>query len=194
MKYMGELTSLSEEEQQAVLADIQVGEFAKGTFLLKQGESPTECYFVLKGCVRQYTLDEMGKEVTTGFYTEEQAIVSFNRHKPDRASEFSLVCLEDCTLVVGDLSVEQDMYARHGQLEGMTRSMVEQNFGETQDRFAAFIASTPEERYTRLLQERPGLSGRVPQHQLASYLGITPESLSRIKKRLQTERKPSDLI
>lgn len=192
MKYMGELTSLSEEEQQAVLADIQIEEFTKGTILLKQGDIPQECYFVLKGCVRQYMLDEVGKEVTTGFYTEEQAIVSFNRHKQDKSSEFSLVCLEDCTLVVGDVSIEQDMYARYGQLEGMTRSMVEQHFGETQDRFAAFIASTPEERYTRLLQERPDLVVRVPQHQLASYLGITPESLSRIKKRLQKETKPSD--
>lgn len=184
MKYMSKFTSFNEEEQQSVLSDLRVKEFKKGTLLLRQGEVPVQCFFVLKGCVRQYATDETGKEVTTNFYTEEQAIASFNRHKQDQSSESSLMCLEDCVLVVGDLDAEQDMYHKYGQLEMMTRRMVEENFGEVQDQFAAFIASTPEERYKTLLRERPGLADRVPQHQLASYLGITPESLSRIKNRM----------
>lgn len=62
--------------------------------------------------------------------------------------------------------------------------MVEENLGEVQDELTSFIASAPEERYKALLRKRPHLVDRVPQHQLASYLGITPESLSRIKKRV----------
>ncbi|MGG6310560.1 Crp/Fnr family transcriptional regulator [Paenibacillus macerans] len=185
MKYMSRFTSLTEAEQQVVLADIVVEEYKKGTLLLRQGEVPTQCFFVLKGCVRQYSVDETGKETTSNFYTEEQAIANFNRHKPDKSSEFSLVCLEDCVLVVGDLDAEQDMYTQYAELETITRGMIEEHFGEVQDQFAAFIASTPpEERYKTLLRKRPGLADRVPQHQLASYLGITPESLSRMKKRI----------
>ncbi len=67
----------------------------------------------------------------------------------------------------------------------MIRKMMEINLGEIQDQLGEFISSSPEERYETILRKRPQLIDRVPQHQLASYLGITPESLSRIKKRIK---------
>ncbi|MEJ9112968.1 Crp/Fnr family transcriptional regulator [Bacillus paramobilis] len=184
-KYMQNLTTLSEEEQHIILSELQIEEYKKGTVLLRQGDVPSKCYFVLKGCIRQYCIDETGKEVTSNFYTEEQAIAKFNHHKQDKLSPHTLTCLEDCLVVVGDLHSEKDMYKKYSQLEEMTRQMIEYNFGEVQEELSLFIASTPEERYKSLLQKRPHLINRVPQYQLASYLGITPESLSRIKKRLK---------
>jgi len=183
-KHMARLTSLSEEEQRRIADGIPIEGYPKGTVLLQQGEVPTRCYFVLKGCVRQYAVDEAGREITSNFYTEDQAVAVFNQHRQDKSSEYSFVCLEDSVLVVGELSVERDMYDKYDQLESLTRTMIEENFGLVQEQFAAFIASTPEERYKSILQNRPGLVDRVPQHQLASFLGITPESLSRIKKRV----------
>ncbi|MCR8642906.1 Crp/Fnr family transcriptional regulator [Paenibacillus sp. N1-5-1-14] len=183
-KYMTKFTNLSEEEQQKITSEIPVESFPKGTILLHQGEVPTKCYFVLEGCVRQYAVHENGKEVTSNFFTEEQAVSIFNSHRTDKASEYTLVCLEDSVLVVGHLDVERDMYDKYGQLEAMTRKMIEEMFGQVQEEYAAFIAATPEERFKSLLHRRPELIERVPQHQLASYLGMTPESLSRIKKRL----------
>jgi len=188
MKYITRFTTLNEEEQRAVIKDVLVEEYKKGTMLLRQGDVPAKCYFVLKGCVRQYSIDETGKEVTSNFYTEEQAISNFSHHKQDKSSPYSLACLEDCILVVGNFETERDMYHKYSQLETMTRRMIEQSFGELQDELASFIASTPEERYRTLLRKRPHLADRVPQHQLASYLGITPESLSRIKKRIHTDK------
>ncbi|SDY92683.1 cAMP-binding domain of CRP or a regulatory subunit of cAMP-dependent protein kinases [Bacillus sp. 166amftsu] len=188
MKYMTRFTTLNEEEQQAIVEDVQIEEYKKGTILLRQGDVPTKCYFVLNGCVRQYSIDETGKEVTSNFYTEEQAISNFNHHRQDKSSAYSLICLEDCILVVGNLDSEKDMYNKYSQLETMTRKMIEHKFGEVQDELASFIASTPEERYKALLRKRPHLVDRVPQHQLASYLGITPESLSRIKKRINKDK------
>lgn len=132
-------------------------------------------------------VDETGKEITSNFYTEEQAISMFNHHKIEKSSEYTITCLEDCVLVVGNLDTKKDMYNQYTQLESMTRRMIEENFGQVQDEFASFIASTPEERFKALLLNRPGLIDRVPQHQLASYLGITPESLSRIKKRIHQD-------
>ncbi|QUG43100.1 Crp/Fnr family transcriptional regulator [Psychrobacillus sp. INOP01] len=186
-KYMSKFTSLTKEQQKTIAEEIKIEEFKKGTILLRQGDVPTKCYFVLKGCIRQYSIDENGKEVTSNFYTEEQAIAVFNNHKLDKSSEYTFACLEDSVLVVGDLDIEQDMYSKYTQLEIMTRKMIEENFGKVQDEFATFIASTPEERFKTLLTKRPQLVVRVPQHQLASYLGITPESLSRIKKRLKID-------
>ncbi|WP_409276202.1 Crp/Fnr family transcriptional regulator [Neobacillus sp. SCS-31] len=186
-KYMSRWTSLNKEDQQAIVDEIRVEEFKKGTVLFKQGEAPTKCYFILKGCVRQYSIDEDGREVTSNFYTEEQAIAIFNHHKPDKSSDYTYTCIEDSVMVVGDLDMEKDMYDKHPQLEMMTRRMIEENFSQVQEEFAAFIASSPEERFKTLQMKRPSLIDRVPQHQLASYLGITPESLSRIKKRIHQD-------
>ncbi|MFD1775452.1 Crp/Fnr family transcriptional regulator [Paenibacillus rhizophilus] len=193
LKYMTRLTSLSEEEQHAILDEIQVEEYKKGTVLHRQGEIPGKCYFVLKGCVRQHAVDVMGRDMTSNFYTEEQAIAIFNVHKPDKSSDYTLTCLEDSVLVVGRLDTEREMYAKYTQLESMTRRMIEESFGQVKEEFAAFIASSPEERYKTLFLRRPGFIDRVPQHQLASYLGMTPESLSRIKKRLHRERAETEL-
>ncbi|WIV17179.1 Crp/Fnr family transcriptional regulator [Paenibacillus polygoni] len=184
-KYMSKWTSLNKEYQQSIMNEIRIEQFAKGAVLIEQGDVPNACYFILKGCVRQYSIDEDGREVTSNFYTEEQAIAIFNHHKPDKTSNYSFVCIEDSVLVVGDLDKEKDMYNKHPQLESMTRRMIEENFSEVQEEYAAFIASSPEERVKTLLRKRPTLIDRVPQHQLASNLGITPESLSRIKKRIQ---------
>lgn len=186
-KIMNKYTSLSEEEQQDIVKNILIEEYKKGTELLRQGDAPSKCYFVLEGCIRQYSIDEKGKEVTSNFYTEEQAFGLFDDHEPEKSSEYTYICLEDSVLVVGDLKTEKDMYKKYDKLESMTRQMMKENLGKVQDEFAAFIASTPVERYKAILRKRPHLINRVPQHQLASFLGITPESLSRIKKRVDME-------
>lgn len=186
IKYMEKYTTLSEEEQQAIIGEIVIKEFKKGTLLLKQGDSPTkDCYFVLKGCVRQFYLEVDGKEVTTNFFTEEQAILLFDSEEADQGAKYSLNCLEDCVLVLGDFVSEQEMYQQYKELESMTRRMMEAFLVQAQNENAKFIRSSPEERYKTMIQNRPDLLKRVPQHQLASYLGMTPESLSRIKRRIQ---------
>ncbi len=167
---MDKYTTLSEEQKLAIVNEIQIEKFKRGTILLQQGDIPTKCYFVLQGCIRQYSLDEAGKEVTSNFYTEEQSITSFQHHKQDKASSYTFVCLEDCILVVGVLAVEEQMYSKYTQLANMTRKMIEHTFGEMQDELATFIALSPEERYKALIKKRPSLIKRVPQHQLASIL------------------------
>ena len=188
LKYMTQFTSLSEEEQRTISEAVRIEAYKKGAYLLRQGDLPIiKCYFVLKGCVRQFFVDESGKEVTSNFFTEEQAIPIFNDQQQIELSKYSFMCLENSILVVGNHDSEKVMYNNYSQLETMTRKMMEISLSEVQDEFAEFIRFSPEERYKAILKKRPQLVQRVPQHQLASFLGMTPESLSRIKKRMKND-------
>lgn len=183
LKYISKFNSITEEEQKSIVESIPVKIFKKDEILLREGEVSKECYFVLQGCVRQYFYDN-GVEKTTNFFTEEQAVVSFKSYSQQIPSDHYLVCVEDSTLIVGQFGNEQEMYKRFPKLESLTRELMKKDFGNTQDDFASFITSSPEERYLKILESRPDLLNRVPQHQIASYIGIKPESLSRIRKRI----------
>ncbi|WP_149243306.1 Crp/Fnr family transcriptional regulator [Dyadobacter sp. 32] len=186
IKFLSKIDSLTSGEIKELADLMTVKEIKKNTTIVKQGQICNLCYFVLKGCLRQYVVLE-GVEKTTAFYTEEDAVNFFTSFTTKTASESYLIALEDSILLVGNPESEADMYKSFPKLEQVVRRMMEQDFGKTQDSFARFITSTPEERYLNLLKDRPQLAQRVPQHQLASYLGITPESLSRIRKRIITK-------
>lgn len=155
--------------------------------MLREGEVAKQCFFVLEGCIRQYYLVD-GEEKTTAFYTEEQGAVSFTSYVNQSPATHYLSCVEDCVLIVGNPTEEQEMYRTFPKLVEFTRLLVEQDYGKTQEQFASFITSSPEKRYRDLLKDRPSLLNRVPQHQIASYLGMTPESLSRIRKRIAAKK------
>lgn len=184
--YMKMFVDLPEDELLEIADSVPIQAFGKGTVLQKQGEPVDKCYFVLKGIIRQYHYDEDGNEITSNFYMEADSVTIFSAKKGERLSPFYLECLENCELVVGDLATEGLAYESNPTLREMTRMMVESDLGKLQESYTQFISSSPEERYRALLEEKPMLVERVAQHQLAGYLGITPESLSRIKKRVSS--------
>lgn len=183
LAFLSQFETLTPKEITEIGALIPVREAKKETLLVRQGEICDACFFVLKGCLRQYSLID-GVEKTTQFYTEEEAAVFFTSYASQSPSESYLSCVEDSVVIVGKMDAEASMYQQFPKLEQITRKMMEQDFGKTQDLLNRFITSTPEERYQDLLHRRPSLLQRVPQHQIASYIGVTPESLSRIRKRL----------
>lgn len=186
-KYFQKFGDFSKEEINAVLEDLVVEKYPKGTVLLEQGQIPDKCYFVLEGCVREFGIEEDGREVTYEFYIEEYTIAIYSGGTME-PSQVNWVCMEDAILIVGDLAIENAMYDKHDGLASMTRKMMEDNMGKMQMKNAMLIADSIEERYQKLEEARGDLLNRVPQHQIASYLGITPESLSRLKKRIQKSK------
>lgn len=153
----------------------------------KRGVIPQHCYFMLKGLVREYQLID-GLEKNTAFYSEQNgAIPSINYMKQTPARGY-LVCSEDCLLLLGDAENEAANFTRFPILEKIVARMVEENLYATKEDLEHRILSSPKEWYLHLLEQQPTLLQRVHQHQIASFLGITPDSLSRIRKRLATER------
>lgn len=180
--YFSRLAPLSDEEARAIADDMQVRRYSKGTLLLREGQVCTECYFVMEGCLRQYYLSD-GLEITTRFFTEEDWMVSPGFIQKTPANHY-FECLEDCTLVVGTADKENALYRRFPRFESLSRNVLEKALAEQQELWAAYVTDTPEKRYLRLLKNRPDLLQRVPQYLLAGYIGVKPESLSRIRKRI----------
>jgi CRP-like cAMP-binding protein len=173
---------LSEAEKQAI-TDLSIFRAYKmGTVLLRAGECPREGYFVLTGCLRSYYLID-GEEKTTNFHTEFESFspLGLVTGKP---SDHYLDCLEECTLAVGNPDMEKTMFERFPRFETLCRILSEELAAKNQSTFDQFKTSSPEQRYLDLIRHRPDLVRRVPQYQLASYLGMTPQSLSRIRRRL----------
>lgn len=185
--YFGALLPLSTTEKEAILEDMEVQTYKKGTVLLRDGQIPSLNYFVLEGCVRKYKLVD-GEERTLDFYTEEHWILSAQSAPVQTASDHYLVCMEDCLLVIGDEERGNRLLQRFPKFQDISRMILEKQIMKQQQLAASFIADTPEQRYLKLQEWRPDLSARVPQYQLASYLGIKPESLSRIRKRIATNK------
>lgn len=174
---------LTEEECEAITESMCIQTYKKGSVLLKEGQISTECYFVLEGCVRQYYMVD-GEEKTTDFFTEEQWVVSHNSFAQKIPANHYFSCCEETTLVVGTEEKENDLYKRFPKFETISRTVMGDVFGEQQELMASYITDTPEQRYLNLLKSRPTLLQRIPQYQLASYIGVKPESLSRIRKRI----------
>lgn len=158
----------------------------KGAFLLKEGQFSVDSYFVLEGCIREYTITD-GEEKTTNFFTEDQWVISLNNFTPQNPATHNWICVEDSMLVVGNEHKAQELFKQFPRLETISRVVMEGVFSEQKKQLTSYLTDTPEQRYLKLLKSRPGLFQRVPQYQLASYIGVKPESLSRIRKRLSQQ-------
>jgi|TARA_E500000318_G_C3506753_1_gene190586 CRP-like cAMP-binding protein len=174
---------LNEEEAKAVTECIPIKTFEKGHVLLREGQVSNESYFNIQGLVRKYYLVD-GEEKTTEFYIEKDAISSLQSYNLKIPSNHYLECIEDCRLAILSRDKEQELFERVPAFESICRVSVEEELGAYQDKLAQFMISSPEKRYLDLMENRPDLLQRVPQYHLASYLGIKPESLSRIRKRI----------
>ena len=186
-EFISKYISISQDEKNAMLALGIFHTFKKGTVLLKEGQHSVDGYFVLNGCLRTfYVID--GVERTTEFYTELEGLTP-NCVISRGPSEHFVSCVEDSIVTVSNSDMESTIFERFPKFETLCRVLSEQLLAKSQSKLDAFKTSSAEQRYLNLVQNRPDLMQRVPQHQLASYLGITPQSLSRMRSRLIDEHK-----
>ncbi len=180
--YIEKYIDLSDEERNTLESFDLFHTVEKGTVLLEPGQLSNKGYFVLKGCLRiYYNID--GDEKTTAFYTELDVLTP-NCAINKTASEYSISCVEDSILLISSPDMEEEMFNKFPKFETLCRVISEQLLAKSQITLDDFKTSSPEQRYLKLLKNRPDLLQRVPQHQLASFLGITPQSLSRLRARI----------
>jgi len=181
--YLNNFKILRDEEIKILVDNADIRLFKKKSHI----STANNCYLVLVGCVREYFIKE-GIEKTIAFYTEGESIVFVDSPNNLNSFQRKYQCVEDSILTVSDDEIEKEMCALIPRLQTIILDEVQAMLNNEKNELVDFKSSNPEERYINLINNKPSLLQRVPQHQIASYLGITPESLSRLKKRMKVNK------
>jgi len=155
----------------------------KAEFLLREGEIPRHAAFVGKGFLRSYVIDTKGKEHVIQFAPENWWISAKPAAAADGPSTVFIDAIEDSRILLIDRAGHLTMMEK---VPGYAKSFAEgiqKRVEAKEKRIVHSLSSTAEERYIDFLETYPTIAQRIPQHMLASYLGITPETLSRIRRR-----------
>ena len=157
-------------------------EISSKTVLLSEGEISNQLYFIKKGCLRIW-FNKDGKDITFQFFFEGGAVASIDSFLSNQPSMFTIESIEPSTI----LSINKDNFEQllqvFPELKDGLQEIMHQRFRNYAQLFLSRIKDTPQERYQELILNHPEIIKRVPQHYIASYLGITPISLSRIRNR-----------
>ncbi|HBX52607.1 MAG: hypothetical protein A2W98_14545 [Bacteroidetes bacterium GWF2_33_38] len=157
-------------------------EIAPKTILLNEGEISSYIHFVKKGCLRQW-FNKDGKDVTTQFFFEGQAVASIESFMDNEPSLFGIESLETSWIISVTKDTFEELMHTYPTLKNGFQDYIFQRFKNYAQLFISRIKDTPRERYEDLMKTHPEIIKRIPQHYIASYLGITPISLSRIRNR-----------
>lgn len=157
-------------------------EIASKTILLREGEVANTIYFIKKGCLREW-FNKDGKDITFQFFFEGQPVASIDSFMNKTPSLFTIESIEQTTILSISKSDFEKLFNSYPEFKTGFQEFIFQRFRNYSELFLSRIKDTPQERYEDLLKNHPELIKRVPQHYIASFLGITPISLSRIRNR-----------
>lgn len=178
-------------EEKAFFAEyIPVRRIKKGEFILRDDQVLKASYHLFKGSVREYYYKD-GEEKTTAFYIAGESLTDDGNKPVQKPSGVNWECVSECIVSVFTFEVEKEMYRRFPRLESLCRMGTEAQYSQYKTEMNLFLSSTPVERYEHLLKTKPEIFQTVPLYQIASYLGIKPESLSRIRNRLRSAPRPT---
>ena len=153
------------------------------TMLLQEGQISKIMFFIEKGCLRTW-INSDGKEITTQFFFEGDSVSSIESFRTNQPSLYSIESIEPCILQTISQKDFQHILENSPQLKMKLEDHLFRRLFQSQQLLYSFLKSNPQKRYEELIENNPHIVKRVPQHYIASYLGITSVSLSRIRNRL----------
>lgn len=181
--------NLTEEEQKTFTDLLSCQTFSKKAVLLREGEICQFEGYIQKGCVRLYCLDDNGTEVTLLFAIEDwwiSDIASFQEQKP---SKVYIEALEDSEIYMLTPATKEKLLQEIPKFERVFRMLVQRNLSTLQNRLVDTISKTATDRYLEFIKIYPSIPQRVAQYYIASYLGVSKEFVSTIRKRLASKEK-----
>ncbi|HWK98486.1 MAG TPA: Crp/Fnr family transcriptional regulator [Parapedobacter sp.] len=160
----------------------------KKQLLLREGEICNFEAYIVSGCLRTFYIDENGSEVILQFSVEDWWVSDIGSFHDRTPSLLYIEAIEDSELLTLNPASKEELLARVPQFERVFRLMIQRHVSALERRLIRTIAKTAEERYVEFIRQYPKIALRVPQHYIASYLGMTPEFLSKVRRRLATRK------
>ncbi|KOP37751.1 Crp/Fnr family transcriptional regulator [Flavobacterium sp. WLB] len=180
-EYLSRSVRLSEKEIKIFENSLELRLVPKKTILLQAGEVCNFEAYINKGCIREYFIDDAGIELTLQFATEDWWVSDITSFEDQIPSDMYIETLEDCELLVLTRQSKENLINEVPQLERMFRLMIQRHLSKLQKRLFKTVSSTAMDQYIEFVTRYPTISQRVSQQYIASYLGITPEFLSRLR-------------
>ena len=184
--HINQKVTLTESEEALLVSKLKTRTFLKGQYIVQAGDTSRFQTFILSGKIRTFYLDDKGNEHIVAFGIEDWwigDICSFNAQTP---AEFHTQCLENTTVVQLSFEEMEQLYIDIPKLERYFRLIIQKAYGNVSKRIVRNHSMTAKERYLLFLESYPEIARRVPQYMIASYLGISKEFLSNIRKQISS--------
>lgn len=178
-----------QEELEEIFQAHEKVTFKKGDFILQEGKTANEYYILEKGLARSFVNDFNGNDVTTHFFVENEIIIEVSSIFQRIPTQENIVCICDCECRKMDFEVFQELYHRIQNLSEWGRAWMSQQLFVYKQRSVEIFTLSATKRYLNLLEQKPHVIQFAPLKQIASYLGVTDTSLSRIRKELVSHPK-----
>ena len=182
-KYVLKCINLSATELEYFNSILEYKVIPKKTMLLQAGNVCNFEAYVIKGCIREYYIDNNGAEVTLQFAVEDWWVSDIASFQDQTISNMYIETLEECELLTLSRQSKEQLLSQIPRLERMFRMMIQRHLSVVQSRLFKTITNTASEKYLEFINRYPTIPQRVPQHYIASYLGISPEFLSKLRSR-----------
>lgn len=184
LKNVAQHICLEPDETRFFILLLEHRTFRKKDFVLRQGEVARHTNFVIKGCLREYTVDEAGKLNIDYFAPENYWLSDLYSYLSETPSSQNIDALEDTEVLQLSKTNMERLYIEVPKFERLNRILFQNSLVTHHRRLMTNISGTAKERYFEFRKKYPGLELRIPQKQVAAYLGITPEYISMLKKKL----------
>ena len=182
------LNELSSSDVFEFLQQTQLIELNAGDVFLEQGSLKNNIYFIKHGLIRSYYIDKKGEEITNRLRYENQLIAAYEILFFNQAARFNFQALEKSELFVINFNELRKIIEQNTKLDSSRRYFMMNILSESLSALDDFILLSPEQRYLKFIQDHPVLLNRAPIKYIANVLGITPVSLSRIRKRISNKK------
>ena len=179
--------SLTESEFEHFSSYFTLRKMRKKQYILQQGDIAKHLFFVNKGCLRSFETDDSGKEHIIQFSIENWWVSDMDSNLSLLPSQLNIECLENCELLQLDIHDLDKLYHKIPNLERFFRIITQNALVVSQRRLLSVMSKSALQRYLEFSDRYPLFMQRLPNHHIASYLGITPESLSRLRKEYATK-------
>ena len=183
LTHLKKYISLNEEETALLLSGVKPITIKKKEFLIKEGQVCKGNYFVEQGLLRMFFINDKGVEQTTQFALENWWMADYMSLTKQTGSHFYIQAVETSTIIAIEHSKQDQLLAQLPQLERYFRLMMQRAYAAAQMRVKYFHVYSKEENYRHFVRLFPGFVQRIPQYMLASYLGLTPEYVSELRKK-----------